>query len=54
MEWQSVELTPAQRQGKLNALRAYVTQMFGLERRFLVSFVRRNELFARRPLPASP
>ena len=54
MEWQSVELTPAQRQGKLNALRVYVTQMFGLERRFLVSFVRRNELFARRPLPASP
>lgn len=52
MDWQSVPLSDVQRQTKLAALRKHATQMFGLERHFLLSFVRRNEIFARRPLPA--
>jgi hypothetical protein len=51
MQWESVPLDEAARGVKLAALRAHETQMFGLERHFLLSFVRGNELFARRPLP---
>jgi LmbE family N-acetylglucosaminyl deacetylase len=51
MLWQSVLLSEPQRRGKLAALGAYHTQMFGLERRYLESFVRSNELYALRPLP---
>ena len=51
MQWESVPLNEAARSVKLAALRAHDSQMFGLERHFLLSFVRGNELFARRPLP---
>jgi LmbE family N-acetylglucosaminyl deacetylase len=51
MQWESVPLDAAARAVKLAALRAHDTQMFGLERHFLLSFVRGTELFARRPLP---
>jgi LmbE family N-acetylglucosaminyl deacetylase len=51
MQWESVPLDEATRGIKLTALRAHASQMFGLERHFLLSFVRGNELFARRPLP---
>ncbi len=54
MSWGRVPLDAAQRDAKLEALRAYRTQMVGLERRFLLAFVRENELFARRPLPPTP
>jgi LmbE family N-acetylglucosaminyl deacetylase len=47
LPWQSVALDDAARTRKLAALEADRSQMFGLERRFLVAFVRRNELFAR-------
>jgi LmbE family N-acetylglucosaminyl deacetylase len=53
MQWESVPLEPSERDAKLEALRRYHTQMFGLETRFLVSFVRRNEIYARRPLPVT-
>jgi LmbE family N-acetylglucosaminyl deacetylase len=49
--WQSVSLSEPQRRGKLAALGAYHTQMVGLERRYLESFVRSTELYALRPLP---
>jgi LmbE family N-acetylglucosaminyl deacetylase len=52
MQWESVPLTTQAREHKLMALDAHHTQqMFGLEPRFLKAFVRRNELFAREPLP---
>jgi len=53
MRWETVPLDAAARSAKLEALRAYRTQMVGLERRFLLAFVRENELFARDPLPES-
>ena len=46
--WQSLELTPAQEELKLRAVDAYRTQM-AVIRGFLLSFVRRNELFVPRP-----
>jgi LmbE family N-acetylglucosaminyl deacetylase len=52
MNWESAALDVDQRNVKLMALRSYRTQMFGLERRFLVSFVRSSEIYARRPLPS--
>ena len=52
MQWEAVVLDSAQRNVKLAALRCYRTQMFGLERRFLTSFVRSDEIYARRPLPS--
>jgi len=51
MRWEGVPLDAEMRSTKLEALRAYRTQMVGLERRFLLAFVRKNELFARSPLP---
>ncbi|HTT00931.1 MAG TPA: PIG-L family deacetylase [Steroidobacteraceae bacterium] len=52
MQWGSVPLTTEARDHKLAALAAHRTQeAFGLEPRFLKAFVRRNELFAREPLP---
>ena len=52
MQWEAVTLDVDQRNVKLAALRCYDTQMFGLERRFLTSFVRSDEIYARRPLPS--
>ncbi|MGH8259471.1 MAG: PIG-L deacetylase family protein [Steroidobacteraceae bacterium] len=51
MAWERVPLDAAQQRAKLDALSAYGTQMIGLERRFLLAFVRENELFARSALP---
>ena len=51
LAWRSVPLDRAERAAKMSALREYRTQMFGLERRFLLAFVRTNELFAKDPLP---
>lgn len=51
LPWQRVDLSPPQVAGKLDALRAYETQM-EFERRFMEAFVRRNELVAADPLPA--
>jgi len=51
MHWEAVGLDDPERARKLSALEAYHTQMFGLEKRFLLSFVRRDELFAREALP---
>ena len=48
---QPFQLTPAEEDTKLAALRAYDTQMQVMEA-FLLSFVRTSELFAARPLPA--
>lgn len=51
LAWQRVDLTPEQEDVKLNALRAHKTQI-DFEPRFMVAFVRRNELLSAEPLPA--
>jgi len=45
-----VPLTNAERDLKLSALRAHHSQM-EIMRRYLLAFVRSNELFGRRPPP---
>lgn len=50
LDWQQVVLTAEQQQKKLEALRAHHSQMRLLSR-FMLAFVRRNELFSDKPLP---
>ena len=50
MGWQTVDLAREHRELKLRALYAHATQL-EITPLFLTSFVRKNELFARRPLP---
>jgi LmbE family N-acetylglucosaminyl deacetylase len=50
MRWQTVDLIREHRELKLRALYAHATQL-EITPLFLTSFVRKNELFARRPLP---
>jgi LmbE family N-acetylglucosaminyl deacetylase len=50
MDWETVPLTDAERGLKLSALRAHHTQV-EIMSRYLLAFVRVNELFSRRPLP---
>lgn len=47
LPWERLLLTPKEREAKLQALRAHTSQM-ELLGRFLLAFVRRNELFAPR------
>jgi LmbE family N-acetylglucosaminyl deacetylase len=53
LKWRSWELSDAERAGKERALRAHRTQMEVMAP-FLLSFVRRNELYAEEPLPSEP
>lgn len=52
LEWQRVDLTPAQEAVKLAAVNAHNTQV-EIEPRFMHAFVRRNELLSTTPLPQS-
>lgn len=53
LDWQRVDLTPAEEEVKLLALRGHRSQL-AVSRRFLHAFVRRNELISTVPLPRSP
>ena len=51
LAWTRLPLDVAEVNDKRAALEAHGTQMFGLEQRFLLAFVRGNELFATPPAP---
>lgn len=51
LAWTRLPLDVAEVNDKRAALEAHRTQMFGLEQRFLLAFVRCNELFASPPAP---
>jgi LmbE family N-acetylglucosaminyl deacetylase len=53
LPWQDFVLLPAEREQKASAIRVYETQM-RLTSSFMLSFVRRNELYSSAPLAAVP
>lgn len=50
LEWERLDLSPEEERTKLEATRAHLSQMELLSR-FMLAFVRQNELFSATPLP---
>jgi LmbE family N-acetylglucosaminyl deacetylase len=53
LPWQDFALSPAERDQKASAIRVYATQM-RLTESFMLSFVKRNEIYSSAPLPGVP
>ncbi|HEU4743464.1 MAG TPA: PIG-L family deacetylase [Meiothermus sp.] len=50
LEWERLDLSPEEQKSKLEAIRAHLSQMELLSR-FMLAFVRQNELYSATPLP---